>query len=65
MLAAIQIDRPWNIEEGPLAAPLCYFYGHASPSENEECYKRQMTRIATQLDHTLSVNPAGKYLDTY
>lgn len=51
MIAAAELKEPLSIvEEFSLASPLAFFYGHTSPSENADLYRRLMERMAEIID---------------
>jgi polyribonucleotide 5'-hydroxyl-kinase len=52
MLSAVPVDKPIAIgrEEFSSAAPLVYFYGHVTPSENVKLYKLQINNLANDIN---------------
>lgn len=66
MISAIHADRPYNVEEGfSKRAPLVYFYGHNNLDKNEECYKRQVGVLFSQIDSLMENDTNGLYDYTF
>lgn len=58
MISAVHADRPFSIEEGfSKRAPLVYFYGHDNLGTNEECYKRQVGTLFSQIENLIQKDP--------
>lgn len=50
-IAATLVDKPVDPVEGyEMEAPLVYFYGHVSPSENPDLYRTQVEQLAGMLE---------------
>eukprot|EP00887_Chlorella_sp_A99_P003151 scaffold9.g3151.t1 len=50
-LAATPVEAPVDIEEGfPVDAPLVYYYGHTTPSENPGLYRHLVERLGAVLE---------------
>ena len=75
MIAALSIDKPipigvkflaWHSlslkkEEFSSSAPLVYFYGHVTPSENVKLYKMQIANLASDINEKFKQNEEGSF----
>ena len=60
-IAATPVEAPIDIEEGlPTDAPLVYYYGHLTPSDNPNLYKHLVERLAAVLDARSAADPAAR-----
>jgi polyribonucleotide 5'-hydroxyl-kinase len=55
VVAATSVEQPIAVESSAndafaLKAPLCYFYGHSSPSISKELYMRSVERLAETVE---------------
>lgn len=58
-IAATPVEAPIDIEEGiPSDAPLVFYYGHLTPSDNPSLYKHLVERLAALLDARAESDPA-------
>jgi polyribonucleotide 5'-hydroxyl-kinase len=62
MAAAVAITQPIPIgqEEFSTNAPLAYFYGHVTPSENVKLYKMQIANLAQDINQKFQKNEAAR-----
>jgi polyribonucleotide 5'-hydroxyl-kinase len=62
MIAALSIDKPIPIgkEEFSSSAPLVYFYGHVTPSENVKLYKMQIANLASDINEKFKQNDEAR-----
>ena len=60
-IAATPVEAPIDVEEGLAAdAPLVYYFGHSSPSENPALYKHLVERLAAVLALRGKADPAPR-----
>ena len=60
-ISATPVEAPIDIEEGLATdAPLVYYYGHLTPSDNSALYKRLVERLAAVLDARATADPATR-----
>ena len=56
-LSATPVEDPVTITDGyPLDVPLCYYFGHVTPSENQELFKVQLGRLAGLLQQRVATS---------
>lgn len=60
-IAATPVEAPIDIEEGlPIDAPLVYYYGHVSSSDNPTLYRHLVERLADILDKRAQADPVAR-----
>jgi polyribonucleotide 5'-hydroxyl-kinase len=60
-LSATPVESPIDVEIGlPCDAPLVYYYGHISPSENASLYRHLVERLAAVLDARAARDAAAR-----
>lgn len=60
-ISATPVEAPIDIEEGlPTDAPLVYYYGHLTPSDNSALYKRLVERLAAVLEARAAKDPGAR-----
>jgi len=61
-LAACPIDQPIGIDSTwKNRGPLAYFYGHTSPSQNQEIYKRLCIKLAEAVEKRCHRNASARH----
>ena len=60
-VGATPVEAPIDIAEGlPIDAPLVYYFGHLTPSDNPSLYRNVVERLAEVLDRRSAADPAAR-----